>query len=76
MPAYLGCCAPADPCREELGRIVDCDLSDPGFWGAGLDIVESQLLAALEAGREAGPHSADKAARRRLQHPRDLDLDP
>ena len=39
---------------EELGRIVDCDLGDPGFWDAGLDIVEGQLDAALAAGREAG----------------------
>jgi oligoendopeptidase F len=55
VPAYLellgagGSMAP-----EELGRIVDCDLGDPGFWDAGLDIVEGQLDAALEAGREAG----------------------
>ncbi len=39
---------------EELGRIVDCDLGDPGFWDAGLDIVEGQLDSALEAGRQAG----------------------
>jgi len=28
---------------EELGRIVGVDLSDPGFWGAGLDLVERRL---------------------------------
>jgi oligoendopeptidase F len=39
---------------EELGRIVDCNLEDPGFWDAGLDIVEAQLDAASEAARAAG----------------------
>jgi oligoendopeptidase F len=39
---------------EELGRIVDCDLADPGFWDAGLDIVAGQLDAAVEAARAAG----------------------
>jgi oligoendopeptidase F len=39
---------------EELGRIVDCDLADPGFWDAGLDIVDGQLDAAIEAARAAG----------------------
>ncbi len=38
----------------ELGQIVDCDLEDPGFWDAGLDIVESQLDAATEAATAAG----------------------
>lgn len=55
VPAYLellragGSLPPA-----ELGRIVDCDLEDPGFWDAGLDIVEGQLDAAAAAAREAG----------------------
>jgi oligoendopeptidase F len=39
---------------EELGRIVDCDLADPAFWSSGLEIVDEQLGAALEAGRQAG----------------------
>ncbi len=39
---------------EELGRIVGVDLGDPGFWGAGLDLIERQLDAAEEAAREAG----------------------
>jgi oligoendopeptidase F len=38
---------------EELGRIVGVDLADPGFWDAGLDLVEEQLEAAEEAAREA-----------------------
>ncbi len=39
---------------EELGRIVDCDLEDPSFWDAGLDLVEAQVTAAEEAARAAG----------------------
>jgi oligoendopeptidase F len=39
---------------EELGQIVDIDLADPGFWDAGLDLVERQLQAAEEAARAAG----------------------
>ena len=39
---------------EELGRIVDCDLADPSFWDAGLDIVETQVGAAEAAARAAG----------------------
>jgi len=38
----------------ELGRIVDCDLEDPSFWDAGLDIVAGQLDNAIEAARAAG----------------------
>ena len=47
VPAYLellragGSMTPA-----ELGRIVGCDLDDPGFWDGGLDIVDRQLTAA------------------------------
>jgi oligoendopeptidase F len=37
---------------EELGQIVGIDLSDPGFWDAGLDLVERQLQEA-EAAAEA-----------------------
>ena len=55
VPAYLellragGSRPPA-----ELGRIVDCDLEDPGFWDAGLSIVEGQLDAAVAAAGAAG----------------------
>jgi oligoendopeptidase F len=38
---------------EELGRIVDVDLTDPGFWDAGLDLVERQLELAEAAARSA-----------------------
>jgi oligoendopeptidase F len=37
---------------EELGKIVGCDLADPGFWQGGLDIVAEQLEAAEAAARE------------------------
>jgi oligoendopeptidase F len=39
---------------EELGRIVDCDLNDPGFWDGGLAIIEAQLEAAEAAAASAG----------------------
>jgi oligoendopeptidase F len=39
---------------EELGRIVGIDLADPGFWDAGLALVEEQLVAAEQAARDAG----------------------
>jgi oligoendopeptidase F len=39
---------------EELGRVVGVDLADPGFWDAGLDLVEEQLRAAEDAARETG----------------------
>jgi oligoendopeptidase F len=37
----------------ELGRIVDVDLTDPGFWEAGLDLVERQLQEAEQAAEVA-----------------------
>ena len=39
---------------EELGRIVGVDLTDPGFWDGGLDIIELQLEAAEAAAVAAG----------------------
>jgi oligoendopeptidase F len=33
---------------EELGAMVGIDLADPGFWDAGLDLVEQQLREAEE----------------------------
>jgi oligoendopeptidase F len=55
VPAYLellGAGGSMSP--EELGAMVDCDLADPGFWDAGLDIVEQQLDEAISAARAAG----------------------
>jgi oligoendopeptidase F len=55
VPAYLDLLrAGGSKSPEELGRIVQCDLADPGFWDAGLSIVEGQLDAATEAARAAG----------------------
>jgi oligoendopeptidase F len=39
---------------EELGRLVGIDLTDPGFWDAGLALVEEQLRAAEQAAVDAG----------------------
>jgi oligoendopeptidase F len=39
---------------EELGRIVDCDLTDPGFWDAGLAIIDTKLTEAEQAAADAG----------------------
>jgi oligoendopeptidase F len=39
---------------EELGRMVGVDLSDPGFWDAGLGLVERQLEQAEAAAAQAG----------------------
>jgi oligoendopeptidase F len=38
---------------EELGKLVDVDLADPGFWDSGLALVERQLKAAEEAAEQA-----------------------
>jgi oligoendopeptidase F len=38
---------------EELAEIVGLDLTDPGFWDRGLDLVERQLEAAEQAAAEA-----------------------
>jgi oligoendopeptidase F len=39
---------------EELGRIVGIDLADPGFWDAGLELVERQLAQAEAAAEASG----------------------
>jgi oligoendopeptidase F len=39
---------------EQLGQLVGVDLADPGFWDAGLALVEQQLTAAEQAARDAG----------------------
>jgi oligoendopeptidase F len=38
----------------ELGKIVGCDLADPGFWDGGVQLVEEQLDKAETAAYEAG----------------------
>jgi oligoendopeptidase F len=39
---------------ERLGEIVGIDLADPGFWDAGLDLVEGRLEEAEAAARATG----------------------
>jgi len=39
---------------EELGAMVGVDLTDPGFWEAGLDLVERQLREAEAAAQASG----------------------
>jgi oligoendopeptidase F len=39
---------------QELGAIVGVDLADPGFWTAGLDLVERQLQEAEAAAQASG----------------------
>jgi oligoendopeptidase F len=39
---------------EELAGIVGVDLADPGFWDAGLDLVEEVVAQAEAAARETG----------------------
>jgi oligoendopeptidase F len=46
-PRYLGLLAAGGSrSPEELGAMVGIDLADPGFWDAGLDLVDEQLRAA------------------------------
>jgi oligoendopeptidase F len=55
VPAYLELLsAGGSRSPGELGRIVGVDLDDPGFWDAGLDLVEEQVSAAEEAAVAAG----------------------
>jgi oligoendopeptidase F len=55
VPAYLELLASGgSKSPEDLGRIVDCDLADPGFWDGGLAIVEQQLEAAEAAAEATG----------------------
>ncbi|MFP4511434.1 MAG: M3 family oligoendopeptidase [Acidimicrobiales bacterium] len=55
VPRYLDLLAAGGSMPPaELGRIVGCDLDDPGFWSSGLDIVEAQLAAAESAAHDAG----------------------
>ena len=55
VPAYLELLAAGGSMTPaELGSIVDCDLTDPSFWDAGLEIVDQQLTRAEEAATAAG----------------------
>ncbi|MEA2167631.1 MAG: oligoendopeptidase, partial [Solirubrobacteraceae bacterium] len=55
VPAYLDLLrAGGSRSPQELGEIVGIDLADPGFWDAGLDLVEAQLDDAEAAARDSG----------------------
>jgi oligoendopeptidase F len=50
VPAYLEMLAAGGSrSPEELGEIVGVDLTDPGFWDSGLDLVAEQVDEAVEA---------------------------
>jgi oligoendopeptidase F len=50
VPSYLEMLAAGGSrSPEELGAIVGVDLTDPGFWDAGLDLVAEQVEQANEA---------------------------
>jgi oligoendopeptidase F len=42
---------------EELGQIIGIDLSDPGFWDAGLELIDEQLRAAESLAERVAPES-------------------
>src|SRR4051794_6163738 len=53
VPSYLELLsAGGSMSPEDLGKIVGVDLADPGFWNAGLDLVQEQLDAAEQAAEE------------------------
>ncbi|MDQ1519618.1 MAG: oligoendopeptidase [Actinomycetota bacterium] len=55
VPQYLALLrAGGSMTPEALGRLVDVDLSDPGFWDAGLAIIDRRLAQTEEAARAAG----------------------
>ena len=55
VPSYLDLLrAGGSRSPEDLGKIVGVDLTDPGFWQAGLDLIAEQLNAAERAASEAG----------------------
>jgi oligoendopeptidase F len=54
-PAYLELLAAGgSQAPEDLGRMVGCDLDDPAFWSAGLELVAEQVTAAEDAASAAG----------------------
>ncbi len=55
VPRYLEMLAAGgSKSPEQIGAIVGVDLTDPGFWESGLDLVERQLTDAEEAARASG----------------------
>ena len=55
VPRYLQMLAAGgSKSPEEIGAIVGVDLTDPGFWESGLDLVERQLTDAEQAAEASG----------------------
>jgi oligoendopeptidase F len=55
VPRYLELLAAGgSKSPEDLGQLVGIDLADPGFWDAGLDLVERQLQEAEAAAQASG----------------------
>jgi oligoendopeptidase F len=55
VPQYLALLrAGGSMAPEELGKLVDVDLADPGFWDAGLTIIDRRLAQTEEAAQAAG----------------------
>jgi oligoendopeptidase F len=55
VPRYLEMLAAGgSKSPEEIGAIVGVDLTDPGFWESGLDLVERQLTDAEQAAEASG----------------------
>jgi oligoendopeptidase F len=55
VPSYLDLLrAGGSRSPEDLGKIVGVDLTDPGFWQSGLDLIAEQLDRAEQAATEAG----------------------
>jgi oligoendopeptidase F len=55
VPQYLDLLrAGGSMAPEELGRLVDVDLADPGFWDRGLDIIERRLEETIAAAEASG----------------------
>ena len=55
VPQYLDLLrAGGSMAPEDLGRLVDVDLADPGFWDRGLDIVERRLEETIAAAEATG----------------------
>ena len=55
VPQYLDLLrAGGSMAPEELGKLVDVDLADPGFWDRGLDIIERRLDETIAAAEAAG----------------------
>jgi oligoendopeptidase F len=55
VPQYLDLLrAGGSMAPEELGKLVDVDLADPGFWDRGLDIIERRLNETIAAAEASG----------------------